>query len=56
MIDEAVLLPDMLRYDPTKPAAYPNGRTLTDHVTAARLAMFSNNSVPPEASGRTTTC
>ena len=48
MIDEAGLLPDMLRYDPAKPAEYPNGRALTDHVVAARLAMISNNSVPSD--------
>ncbi len=46
VIDEAGLLPDMLRYDPAKPAKYPNGRALTDHVVAARLAMISNNNVP----------
>ena len=51
VIDEAGLLPDMLRYDPARPAAYPNGRKLTDHVTAARMAMFSNNSVPPDGLG-----
>jgi hypothetical protein len=26
------VLPDILRYDRTKPAAYPNGRSLTDNV------------------------
>ena len=51
MIDEAGLLPDMLRYDPSKPAEYPNGRALTDHVVAARLAMISNNSVPSDGLG-----
>jgi len=48
VIDEAGLLPDMLRYDPAKPAKYPNGRTLSDHVVDARLAMISNNSVPSD--------
>jgi hypothetical protein len=48
VIDEAGLLPDMLRYDPVKPAEYPNGRALADHVVAARLAMISNNSVPSD--------
>jgi hypothetical protein len=51
LIDEAGLLPDMLRYDPAKPAEYPNGRALTDHVVAARLAMLSNNSVPGDGLG-----
>jgi Domain of unknown function (DUF4331) len=48
VIDEAGLLPDMLRFDPARPAEYPNGRSLTDHVIAARLAMISNNSVPSD--------
>jgi len=48
VIDEAGLLPDMLRYDPARPAKYPNGRTLSDHVVEARLAMISNNSVPSD--------
>jgi Domain of unknown function (DUF4331) len=48
VIDEAGLLPDMLHYDPANPAEYPNGRTPTDHVVAARMAMFSNNSVPDD--------
>jgi hypothetical protein len=47
-IDEAGLLPDMLRYDPGKAAEYPNGRTLTDHVVAARLALISNNAIPDD--------
>jgi hypothetical protein len=51
VIDKAGLLPDMLRYDPGKPAAYPNGRSLTDHVVAARLAMISNNSIPSDGLG-----
>jgi len=48
VIDEVGLLPDMLRYDPAKPTKYPNGRTLTDHVVADRLAMISNNNVPSD--------
>jgi hypothetical protein len=51
VIDEEGLLPDMLRYDPGRPADYPNGRALTDHVVAARLAMISNNSVPSDGLG-----
>ncbi|MFE4331089.1 hypothetical protein ACFRQM_17145 [Streptomyces sp. NPDC056831] len=39
------VLPDVLRYDRTKPAAYPDGRTLTDDVTSARLAMLTNGKV-----------
>ena len=48
VIDNAGLLPDMLRYDPGKAAEYPNGRSLTDHVVAARLAMISNNNIPSD--------
>jgi Domain of unknown function (DUF4331) len=51
VIDEVGMLPDMLRYDPGKPAEYPNGRKPTDHVVAARMAMFSNNSVPSDGLG-----
>lgn len=46
------VLPDILRYDRGKPAAYPNGRTLTDDVTSARLWMLTNgritsDNIPP---------
>jgi hypothetical protein len=36
----------VLTYDPTSPARYPNGRTLTDHVVAARMAALSNGKAP----------
>ncbi|MCD9194273.1 DUF4331 family protein [Streptomyces albireticuli] len=39
------ILPDVLRYDRDRPAAYPNGRALTDDVTSARLAMISGGKV-----------
>jgi hypothetical protein len=39
------VLPDVLRYDRTKPAAYPNGRSLTDDVTSARLAMVTGGKI-----------
>ncbi|MFG2866340.1 DUF4331 family protein [Streptomyces sp. NPDC048338] len=45
------VLPDILRYDRTHPAAYPNGRTLTDDVTSARLAMISNGRIPTDHIG-----
>ena len=51
VIDEAGLLPDMLRYDPGKAAEYPNGRALIDHVVAARLALISNNGIPSDGLG-----
>ena len=40
------VLPDILRYDRTKPAAYPNGRALTDDVFSMRFAWLSNGKVP----------
>lgn len=39
------VLPDILRYDRTRPAHYPNGRSLTDDVTSARLAMLTNGKI-----------
>lgn len=39
------VLPDILRFDRSKPAAYPNGRTPTDDVTSARLAMISGGKI-----------
>ena len=40
------LLPDILHYDPAKPAAYPdNGRALTDDVVDFFLALLSNGKV-----------
>ncbi len=50
------VLPDILHYDRTKPAAYPNGRILTDDVYSMRFAWLTNGKVPRPASSRTTTC
>ncbi len=41
------VLPDILRYDRTRPAAYPNGRTLTDDAYSLRFAWLSNGKIPP---------
>lgn len=41
----AVVLPDVLRFDRSKPAGYPNGRTLTDDVTSARLTMVTGGKI-----------
>jgi hypothetical protein len=41
------VLPDILRYDRAKPAAYPNGRVLTDDVYSMRFAWLSHGKVPP---------
>jgi hypothetical protein len=43
-----IVLPDILRYDRTKPAAYPNGRALTDDAFSARFAWMSNGKIPPD--------
>ena len=42
-----MVLPDILHYDRTKPAAYPNGRVLTDDVYSIRFAWLSNGKIPP---------
>ena len=41
------VLPDILPYDRTKPATYPNGRVLTDDVYSARFAWLSHGKTPP---------
>ncbi|MFG1616044.1 DUF4331 family protein [Nonomuraea wenchangensis] len=46
-IDEHGLLPDVLRFDPSKPAAYPNGRTFTEDVIDIRVAFLTKNEAPP---------
>ena len=32
-IDQHGILPDMLNFDPSQPAQYPNGRVFTDDAT-----------------------
>jgi hypothetical protein len=46
-IDEEGTLPDMLTFDPSKPAKYPNGRVLTDDVIDYRLSFLSKGDIPP---------
>lgn len=46
-IDEEGTLPDMLTFDPAKPAKYPNGRVFTDDVIDYRLAFLSKGDIPP---------
>jgi hypothetical protein len=41
------VLPDILQYDRTKPAEYPNGRYLTDDVYSLRFGWLSNGQIPP---------
>src|SRR5258705_7915133 len=46
------LLPDMLSYDPTRPACFPsNGRTLTDDAADAFLAVLTNGKVTGDKVG-----
>ena len=47
-IDTDRLLPDMMSYNPSKPAGFPNGRTFNDHVIAHRLAFISKGAIPPD--------
>jgi hypothetical protein len=42
------VLPDILHFDHTKPASYPNGRILTDDVYSQRFAWLTNGKVPPD--------
>lgn len=42
------VLPDILHYDRARPAAYPNGRALTDDVFSARCAWLTNGRVGPD--------
>ena len=46
-IDAEGTLPDMLSFDPSKPAKYPNGRVFTDDVIDYRLAFLSKGDIPP---------
>ena len=46
------LLPDLLRYDPTRPAPFPdNGRTLTDDVSDTFLTILTNGKVTEDKVG-----
>ncbi len=50
-IDQDRLLPDVMLYNPSQPAGFPNGRTFTDHVVAHRLAFISKGDIPPDGLG-----
>jgi len=41
------VLPDILHYDRTKSASYPNGRALTDDVYSIRFDWLTKGKVPP---------
>jgi hypothetical protein len=45
------LLPDILRYDRTKPAHYPNGRVMTDDVFSARMIFMTHGQATPQGVG-----
>jgi hypothetical protein len=42
------LLPDILHYDRTKPAHYPNGRVMTDDVFSYRMIFMTHGQVHPQ--------
>jgi len=42
-----MVLPDILHYDRTQPATYPNGRVPTDDVYSLRFAWLSHGKIPP---------
>ncbi|MDG6103958.1 DUF4331 family protein [Dactylosporangium aurantiacum] len=46
-LDEHALLPDVLRFDPSRPARYPNGRTFVEDVIDVRVAFLTKNEAPP---------
>jgi hypothetical protein len=46
------LLPDILRYDPTRPAFFPNnGRALNDDVSDVFLGILTNGKVTEDKVG-----
>jgi hypothetical protein len=45
------LLPDILHYDHTRPARYPNGRVMTDDVFSARMIFMVHGQATPQSVG-----
>jgi len=46
------LLPDILHFDPTRPASFPdNGRTLTDDAADVFMAILTNGKIPGDGVG-----
>ena len=45
------LLPDILPYNPTSPASYPNGRLLTDDILDLRLTLITKGRVTTDLVG-----
>jgi hypothetical protein len=46
-LDKEGILPDVLHFDPAKPASYPNGRMFTEDVINIRVAFLTKNEAPP---------
>ncbi len=46
-IDKEGTLPDVLTFDSSKPAHYPNGRTFAEDVINYRIAFLTKNECPP---------
>jgi hypothetical protein len=46
-IENEGTLPDMLSFDPAKPAKYANGRVFADDVIDYRLAFLTKGQCPP---------
>jgi Domain of unknown function (DUF4331) len=46
-IDKERTLPDVLTFNPSKPAKYPNGRVFTDDVIDYRIAFLTKGQCPP---------
>jgi len=46
-IEKEGTLPDMLTFNPSRPATYPNGRVFTDDVINYRLAFLTKGECPP---------
>jgi hypothetical protein len=46
-LDQHGILPDVLHFDPAKPAAYPNGRMFAEDVINVRVAFLTKNDAPP---------
>ena len=45
----SALLPDILHYDRTRPAHYPNGRVMTNDVFSARMIFLTHGRANPQA-------
>jgi hypothetical protein len=45
------LLPDILHYDRTRPAHYPNGRVMTDDVFSTRMIFMTHGQATPQGVG-----